>query len=173
MVFPLAFDAVWFGVLLGLTALTGIALRIINGPLRTPAAPHRIVSLELADFERAQAILDSWDTRARLHAAMGLGFDYLFLALYGATLALGCAGASETLAPHVAFLGDLGPWLAWGACLAAVLDAIENDALWTMLREGPTRQLTVVARACAFPKFLLIGLTVIYVLPACMIWLFG
>ena len=38
----------------------------------------------------AQAMLDSWDARAQLFAAFGLGLDYLFMPAYGLTAALAC-----------------------------------------------------------------------------------
>lgn len=162
MTFPLAFDPVWFWVLFALTILAMLWLRHINKPLTTSAAPHGIVSLQIADLAKAKAIFASWDPPTRQHVAMGLGFDYLFLALYGTAFALGCAWASQELACS-AILAGLGPWLAWGAWLAAVLDAIENAALWKMLRTAPTAQLTTIVRACAYPKFVLVGLAALYV----------
>lgn len=171
MAFPLAFDPGLFWVLFGLTVLTMLALRHINRPLRSKSATCGIISLELANLDRATLILEEWDVRVRMHAAMGLGFDYLFLALYGTTIALGCVKSGEVLSSASCPIHGFAPWLAWGAWLAALLDAIENAALWRMLRTAPSARLTALARGSAIPKFVLIGITLLYVVAGLAAWI--
>ena len=55
-----------------------IAMRILDVPLRTAVAPRGIVSFELArDVNASRQILESWNARAKTHAALSLGLDYL------------------------------------------------------------------------------------------------
>lgn len=146
----------WLALALG----TGCAvtLHIIDAPLRTPEAPYGIVSFELAwSSAGAGRMRDSWDDHARLHAAFGLGFDYLFLCAYGAlawsllrlrALALACAQrprwarACASLAPA-----------AWAA---AGCDALENAALWRVLAD-PAAPWPMLAAALATAKFMILA----------------
>lgn len=96
----------------------------LNRPLMTTAAPSGIISLQLAwTPQNAQSMLNSWDASARLFAAFGLGFDYLFMPVYGLALALGALLAAGR---HPGWFAKLGAWAGWGAFLAAVLDGLEN-----------------------------------------------
>lgn len=95
-----------------------------NAPLQTPAAPSGIVSLQLAwRPENAQTMVSSWDANARLFAAFGLGFDYLFMPSYAAALALGALLAAGR---HPGRFARLGAGIGWAAFLAAGFDALEN-----------------------------------------------
>jgi len=134
--------------LLGTLGLFAV-FRVLDAPLRTPAAPNGIVSFELAGTPiRAQAILDSWlevgylighgpgqvapyfISRAYSFAAFGLGLDYLFMPLYATALALGILLAAGR---HPGRFLTLGAWLGWGAYAAALFDAVENYALARIL----------------------------------------
>ena len=55
-------------------------------------------------------------------------------------------------------------FLAWGQWLAALLDAIENGALLTMLLDVPAQPWPVVAWWCAIAKFALVLLGLLFVL---------
>ena len=123
--------------------------RVLDAPLRTPAAPNGIVSFELAGTPfQAQAIIDSWHemayllssvegepvpgfvSRAYAFAAFGLGIDYLFMPVYATALALGILLAAGR---HKGWFSVWGAWLGWGAYAAALFDAVENYALVRML----------------------------------------
>jgi hypothetical protein len=68
-----------FFLFLGLTAAFFAVFQVLDQPMRTPAAPAGIVSFELAgNTDKAGAMLASWNAGARLNAAFGLGFDFLF-----------------------------------------------------------------------------------------------
>lgn len=136
---------------------------VIGKPLNTPAAPSGIVSYELAgSVAQAQAMLDSWDQTARLYAAFGLGFDYLFMLAYSSAIGLGCIIAAGALRKHAWPLAQLGGLLAWGQWLAAGFDAIENLALTVILLVNVASPWPELARWCATVKFILIFLGLVY-----------
>jgi hypothetical protein len=139
----------------------------VDGPLRTPASPNGIVSFEVAgDARTARAMIDAWDERARRYAAFSLGVDYLFMAAYSTTIALGCVWAAGVLGRRSAALAAAGVLLAWGQWLAGVLDAGENAALTTMLLGTVRDPWPAIAWWCAVPKFVLIVAGLLYALAA-------
>lgn len=134
------------------------ALRVLDAPLQTAAAPHGIVSFELAgDLETARGMIGSWGHRGEVHAALSLGLDYLFLVLYAGAIALGCVLVAGALAPRV------GAWLAWGQLAAAALDAVENYALIRVLLGSPRELWPPLAAGCAGVKFALVAAGLAYV----------
>jgi hypothetical protein len=158
-----------FWAFLAGTLILFAVFRVLDAPLRTPAAPSGIVSFELAGTpSQAQAIIDSWlvvgeplpgmASRAYSFAVFGLGIDYLFMPLYATALALGIVLAAGR---HPGWFSALGAWLGWGAYAAALFDAVENYALVRMLvlNEFWTPY-PEVAAFCATVKFglLLLGL---------------
>ncbi len=146
------------------TALVLAGMSAVNAPLKTSAAPNGVISWELArTLERAQAMLSSWDKSAQLHAALGLGLDYLFMVTYGLALALGC---SLTARGQSGRLRQVGVLLAWGALLAALLDAVENYALIRLLLGSERALWPALAFWCAAPKFALVAAGLVYVLGA-------
>ncbi len=134
----------------------------INAPLRTPAAPASIVSFELARTpERAQAIMDSWDATVREFAALGLGFDYLFMPSYAIAIALGILLAAGR---HPGAFAEIGAWLGWGVFAAAIFDALENIGLWYVLLGAANSAWPLLSYWCALFKFGLILLGIAYAL---------
>jgi hypothetical protein len=134
--------------------------QVINAPLRTPAAPASIVSFELARTPaNAQAMVGSWDARAQLFAALGLGFDYLFMPSYAFAIALACLLAAGR---HKGWFAALGAWLGWGVCLGAIFDAIENIGLWHSLFGSANIPWTAVSFWCAIYKFALLLMGIAY-----------
>jgi hypothetical protein len=158
--------------LLALTIALTIVLQAVDAPLKTPAAPQGIVSYELAGTTAAaQGILDSWDADARVHAGFSLGLDYLYMPVYALTIGLACAWAARVLGGRRRGLGSLGRWLAFGLGLAALLDAVENYALTTMLFSAAADPWPAVARWCATGKFALIVVGLVYALAGFIFWL--
>ncbi len=144
------------------TLLVFLGMSAINAPLKTAAAPSGVVSWELArTLGRSQEMLASWDENTRLHAALGLGFDYLFMVAYGSALALGCGLVARG---QQGKLRTLGLALAWGALLAASLDAVENYALIRLLLGSERARWPALAFWCAAPKFALVAAGLVYVL---------
>ena len=144
--------------------LMGVLTRI-GVPLESEAAPRGIVSFELAgDASTAQAILDSWSDAARLHAALSLGLDYLFLVAYAVALSLACVEVAKRIAPTGLGLARVGVLLAWGQLLAAGLDAIENFALIQLLLGSDGASWPGLAWWCAAIKFGWVGAGLLYVI---------
>jgi len=147
-----------FFPLLALTLVLLGVFQLLDGPLQNPVSPNGIVSFELAGTpEKADAIIQSWDSRAQLFAAFGLGLDYLFMLAYGLTISLGVLMAG---AKHGGKFEQLGALMGWGVLLASLLDAIENLALWRILSGWATPYYATTAAISATIKFtlLLLGL---------------
>jgi hypothetical protein len=149
--------------LLALTLILFAVFRVLDAPLRTAAAPNGIVSYELAQTpDAAQAMINSWDARAQLFAAFGLGIDYLFMPAYALTLSLGILLAAGR---HPGVFARLGTWLGWGALAAALFDAVENFSLWQILTGNIQPNWPGLAATCATVKFALLLLGLAYALP--------
>ncbi len=163
-----------FWLLVVLTLMVMGVLQIVGQPLQTSAAPQGIVSFELAGSPAtAQAILDSWDGNARIHAGFSLGFDFLFMPLYAASIAAACLWGAGTLRRRRWPLAGFGPWLAWGLWLAVLCDIIENISLWRLLVGTVAAPWPELARLCALVKFGLVGLGLLYGLVALAAWAIG
>jgi len=155
----------YFWLFLVLTVIVMFGLNLTGAPMTTDAAPYGIVSYELAGgVSAAEKILASWDRIARERCAFSLGLDYLFMPVYAITISLGCAMASDALQHANWPLGKLGVPLGWLQFLAALLDAIENYALASMLFGGVADPWPQIAAWCAIPKFILIFFGIVYAL---------
>lgn len=160
-----------FVLFLALTLLTMLALNISGRPLITEAAPSGIVTYEFAgDTDTAAQIIDSWDEIARIHAGFNLGLDYLYLLLYSTTIAMALLWLTDC--PSAGRIAVLAVALAWGQWNAALLDAVENYALFTMLVNQPADPWPQIAWWCAAVKFGLViaGLLVVLVAVISQVW---
>lgn len=108
-------------------------------------------------------MLASWNHSAQLHAAFSLGLDYVYMPLYAATVALACVRAAGSALRTPQAVAGLGILLAWGLGLAALLDAVENVALWQVLQGSSASLWPGLARWCAIVKFVLVGAGLLYV----------
>lgn len=149
------------GLCLGLL----MGMMLLDQALRTPAAPHGIVSLELAGAPAgAQRILDSWSVSARIQAGISLGLDFFFLAAYAFTLAGMCRKVAVHLPAGYPFFKSMGGLLAGAAWLAGGLDGVENLALIGYLTGPGEAWQPVLAAGCAWPKFSLTALILLYII---------
>jgi len=149
--------------LLVITLVVMALLNMVSTPLTTQAAPLGIISYELAgNVAKAQSILDSWDSLTQIHAGFALGFDYVFMLAYSATIGLACVMAAGVLGSRHWPLAAAGAVLAWGQWLAAGCDAVENIALTAMLFGDVVSPWPQVAYWCAVIKFALIFLGLVY-----------
>ena len=156
-----------FFTLLALTLVLAGVFRLPDAPLRNPVSPAGIVSFELAGTpERADLIIQHWDAHAQLFAAFGLGFDYLFMIVYGLTISLGVLMAASR---HGEKFVKGGNYVGWGILAASLLDAIENFALWRLLSSTATIFCPRLAAISATVKFVLILLSLAFALVG---WLF-
>ena len=147
----------WGFLLLTITIL--VLFQLLNRPLMTTSAPSGIISLQLAFTpENALVMLDSWDTNARLFAAFGLGFDYLFMLVYTLALAMGALLAAGR---HPGWFSYLGVWVGYGALLAGCFDGLENFLQFQQLFHGRL-ELAFIIGVLAALKFSLIVLGLLY-----------
>lgn len=153
-----------FLALLADTLLLSLVMAWVGQPLNTLAAPNGIVSFELAGSAAAsQAILDSWDARAQLHAAFIQGLDFLYLLVYAPTFALAALFSARALQQLGWPLARLGKPLALGFGLAAFFDFIENIALVLILFGAVRSPWSEVAAVCAWLKFALLFIGLVYI----------
>jgi hypothetical protein len=139
----------------------------LDMPMKTTAAPNGIVSYELAGtLKKSVAMLASWDESARLNAAFGLGFDYLFMPIYAIFIALATLLAAGR---HQGWLRSLGAAAGWGAFLAALFDAVENFALWHILSNGAANPWPGLAAGCASIKFFFFIAGIVYAIAGGLI----
>ncbi len=154
-----------FWVLFTMTIATLVGMQITGNPLITEAAPGGIVTFELiGSFEGSQAIMDSWQGITMRYASINMGLDFLFLTLYGITIALGCLLISARMPEEWKTLKQIGWGLAVGVLLASALDIVENIALIKLLLGSQNEVLPVLARWVAIPKFILVLVALLYVI---------
>lgn len=155
-----AWQTRFFFGLVGFTLLVMFAINLMSTPLQNEQVPYGIVSYEFSGTAgQAQAYIASWDERTRLYAALGLGFDYLFLLAYASCLSLGCVWAAVRFASPT-----LGYSLAWGQLAAGLFDAVENAGLIALLFGSTSDSWAAVAWWCAIFKFTLVGIGFVFIL---------
>ncbi len=139
------------------TIIIAAAMLTVDQQLKTNHAPLGIISLQLAGTTpAARLVVYDWHPKERLAAAFGLGLDYLFLLSYSLWFFLGCRWSADRWLKVNPSRGHLFAWLAWGAILAALLDAFENVILLLFLQSDGKSVLYPLAFWCAVPKFALI-----------------
>lgn len=149
-----------FGIWLFATLVLMAVLNWLSAPLVNPVAPWGLFSWQLAgSAQRTQAILSSWDQRAQLLAAFGLGLDYLFMLAYAVTFNSACRWSAEKLGRAA-----WGRWIGSLVFLAALLDALENACLAIGLIGRPVSPYPEIAASSAAVKFALIFLSLGWIL---------
>jgi len=152
-----------FILVLVITLLLLVVNNYINTPLVTDPAPYGIISFELSQTtQQAMLILDSWDQQAKLHAAFGLGIDYLFMPAYAMAIGLACVLSAGAVRARRWPLAGVGLLLAWALWLGALLDAVENIALIILLFGNIIQPWPAIASWCAMIKFGLVFAGMIY-----------
>jgi hypothetical protein len=149
--------------LFGATLAVAVALTAID-----QALPVGILTFELCAYgDRCDPMIASY-AQTRFEVGASLGLDYLFMPLYAALFSWGLVFASEARGEVVR---RIAAWLARGSVLAAMLDAIENAALYAMMAaEGATPLTAWTASGCASVKLALLliaglAIAVIRLLP--------
>ena len=155
-------------VLLILTLVLSQVLGQLGQSLQTVAAPAGIVSFELArTVAVADQILSSWPSGARENAFLLQGLDFLYLFIYPFWFSLSAVLLGTKLPAAWQRAANL---VAWVVLLAGPLDAIENIALFQVLKHGPAATPALVAWLCASLKFGLLGLAVLFLLAGLAVW---
>lgn len=161
---PAAYSKRSFFLFLFLTILLFSVFRVLDEPLRTPAAPNGIVSFELAGSpQHAEEMVFSWSVEGKLYAAFGLGLDYLFMPSYAFALAFGTLLAAGR---HSGWLRSLGAVAGYGVFAAALFDAVENFALFRVLLGAIYSPFPQIAAICATIKFTLLIFGLLYAFVA-------
>ena len=139
-------------------------MRYFDRFLVNETAEFGIVSFELSKtLERAQEILNSWSTLSKTYAGLSLGYDFLFLFIYTLFISILIHKLNKknwTNKP----LYKLGEVLIWTMFLTAIFDCVENVSLIKLLIGGRQQLWVSVAYYFAFVKFLLIGISILYII---------
>ena len=152
---PVARKWLWF-FSLGISAVLLLAMNVLDGG---------IISFEFAgDVARAQQMLSSWGAEAKVHAALSLGMDYLFLVAYSLVISIACVHIANMLKQGWPMMAAAGLFLAWAQFLAALLDAVENYALVQLLLGSQQNLYPSLAWGCALIKFALVGMGLAYLI---------
>lgn len=124
-----------------------------------------VVSFELAGSSAiAETFLHSWNAEQLLAVVRHTQFDFLYLLAYGLLASLLCETISRQAGANR--FAVAGMYLSWMACAAALLDALENTGMLTILKIGPAQPLPALVATAATIKFLLIIPALLYVLAA-------
>ena len=149
---------IFFSVLVWTLVLL-LASQLLNSPLINFNAPAGIISLELARSPYVtRLIVDSWDYNARISAAFGLGFDFLFLVSYAVAFSLALLLQARKTMGVISAFGDA---MAWIVLLAAFLDMVENIGLFISLNGHFSFLWSELSFWCATIKFTILSLTIL------------
>lgn len=130
--------------------------------MKSPAAPRGIITFELCAITAdCAAILRTWTARQREYAMLGLGLDYLYLALYPAVIASALLLLSRESSPRLRLAAGM---LAKLVVLAGAADAVENYCLIRVLTTGQVGVAAMTAAVCAAAKFAVIALALLTLL---------
>lgn len=148
------------------TVLIFIIWVITVSPMSNTEAPLSVSSFGMAwTLERARAMIASWDRRALLSGAFGIGFDFLQLIVYPTTFALGCAWVAQGFREAGRKgLSSAGILLAWGLWLAAIFGTVQNIVMMSLLLGSGREAWLKVSYWCTLSKLLLLSLGPAYAL---------
>ena len=150
----------FFFSFLVLTLALFAIFRVLDKPLQTDYAPSGIVSFELAGTpQNAAHMVLTWSPQAVIHAAFGLGIDYLFMPVYAFALAFSTLLAAGR---HSGWFRSLGALAGYGAFAAALFDAVENYALFQVILGAFDSSFPAIAAFSATVKFLLLFFGLFY-----------
>lgn len=149
-------------IFVGLSILCYLVFIFLDRPLAATTPPTGIVAFELAGtYEKAGAMIASWNEGSRVNVAFGLGFDFLFMPIYATSLGIAVLLAMYRRNGSWMMIGGL---IGWGVVFATLFDSIENIALFAQLSGSPFSQLAGLALYCALIKFSLLILGIFYAL---------
>lgn len=151
-------------VIAAIAGVLTVALSLKLSAIDRELKPYGIVRYELAwSAEQAERIFSAWGEAGREAARSSLRYDVPYLLAYPFLLS-----ALTLLAARIAprALVPLGTWLAVAPFVAAMLDALENLALWRVLDrfQQPPELLLHIAALASGMKFLLLGASGLYAL---------
>ena len=145
--------------------VVGLLLIVAMNRSMQPAlenSTNGILDFELAKRpQQAAAILDSWGAEGRAGATQAIKLDYGFLVTYSVLLAMASGSVALGAARREWHRTEQTAWrVASWIPVAGLLDAVENTALLTVLRQydsgGVVGSATVVAESAAGYKFAIV-----------------
>ncbi|MCF6169702.1 MAG: hypothetical protein L3J66_01820 [Bacteroidales bacterium] len=152
-----------FWITLVFTLALFTALNVVDKQLKNDVVPNGIVSFQFAkSLDNAVKMIDSWDTDAKIFAAISLGIDYLYLVAYGSFLSLSVLLLAARLPDG--FLKKAAGAVVLLIILAALLDGVENYASIRLLTGTHTGSMVSVVYFCAGLKFGLLAVGALYLL---------
>lgn len=131
--------------------------------------PYTILHYEFAwSAEHAKRMFDAWGEPGRSAARKSLVYDLPFILAYPFLVSALTLLAARAAPGKYALLGV---WLGGAPFVAAILDVIEDIALWRALDQfqQPPEHLLQLAAIAAGVKFLLLALSGLYALA---VWFF-
>ncbi|MDX2442835.1 MAG: hypothetical protein QNK30_03440 [Bacteroidales bacterium] len=149
------------------TLILLITLFKINQPLINTCAPFGIITFELSeDLDSSVSILASWDSTNKMHVALSLGLDFVFILFYALFLSLVCFKLSEGLYGNYATLkvANLGTFMGWLPLFAGIFAIIENFALTQLLLGKQIESFHSLSQLFGYSKLILIGITICYII---------
>ncbi|HRI20164.1 MAG TPA: hypothetical protein PLA68_04400 [Panacibacter sp.] len=131
--------------------------------IQQPDVPHGIVSLELAfTVLKTKGIIAAWQQKGLLETAVkNVYIDFAFLITYSVFLYLCILTLVRNQSKKIS---GLGKWIARGALLAGVLDALENISMLQILKEDITPFAAALTGFFASVKFFLAALAIIFII---------
>ena len=155
----------YFGLfLLALLLASTLAIKSFDQALQNETSPKGIVSFELAQtLENSQAILNSWDGRAKIYAGLSLGFDYLYIFVYTGFLIWLVIMLHRKL-PANKMMNNLQKIVIFTIIMAGISDSIENFALINLLTGNFKDTLVSTAYFSALIKFGILLFVIIYII---------
>ena len=149
-----------------------ITIKIFDTPLKNEICKNGIISFELAkDLDKTVAILNSWDTNAKINAGLSLGFDFLFLLVYSSFIALLIFKVNNKIWKYKSFY-KFGNLLIIMIFIAAFFDIIENIALIKLLLGDLKQSWASISYYFSTIKFVIILISISYLLINGLILLF-
>lgn len=135
-------------LLAGLNVIVIVVMQSFAASLK----PFSIIAFEFAGSpELAHQMVNTWRENGVLNYVFFLsGFDYLFMITYSTFLWLACMHIAQGLTDRIANLLIV---LAWLQPLAALLDSVENLALYQIISGSWKPVWPLLAAGCAAPKF--------------------
>src|SRR5580765_9058723 len=102
-----------------------------NQKLKTPEAPHKIISLELAwSADKAKTVVSSWTGKTREIALHSINQDYLFILAYTLFLVFCVLARNEG-----DLLSIITKMFLFFSVLAGICDVIENFFMTLFLKD--------------------------------------
>lgn len=119
-------------------------------------------------------MIESWDERARLSGAFGIGFDFLQLVVYSTTFAMACAWAAQMFrARGRRGLAAAGVLVAWGQWLAVLCGTVQNAVMMALLVGAGGEAWLPASYWCTLLKLALLALGPAYAALGGAAWLSG